>query len=53
MPYTIRKLNNLNLYSIKNPLTGKFQSYGSTLPKVRAKLRLLMYLEHKKYKPKH
>lgn len=41
MPYVIRKLRNQNLYSVKNKITGKVHSYGTTLQNAKAQVRLL------------
>lgn len=49
MPYTIRKIKNKNLLprreplvSVKNPITGKIYSYGTTKKKAERQLRLLI-----------
>lgn len=47
MPYQIRKIRGKDLYTVKNSNTGEFHSYGSTLEKAKAQVRLLQNLEEK------
>ena len=46
MPYTIRKLPNRRLYSVKGP--GRTFAKGTTLKKAKAQVRLLYLLENRK-----
>jgi hypothetical protein len=48
MPYLLRKVKGKNLYSVKNAITGKVHSKGTTKPKAEAQVRLLNMMEHKK-----
>lgn len=41
MPYVIKKIRNKDLYSVKNAVTGKIHSYGTTLERAQAQVRLL------------
>ena len=41
MPYVIRKVRGRNLYSVKNPVTGKVHSKATTKKKAQAQVRLL------------
>jgi hypothetical protein len=41
MPYVIRKVRGRNLYSVKNPVTGKIHSKATTKKKAEAQVRLL------------
>jgi hypothetical protein len=47
MPYTIRKIRNEKLYSVKNTITKKIHSKATTLSKAKAQVRLLEQLENK------
>jgi len=47
MPYTIRKIRNEKLYSVKNTITKKIHSKATTLSKAKAQVRLLEQLEKK------
>lgn len=46
MPYTIRKLPNRRLYTVKGP--GRTYAKGTTLKKAKAQIRLLYMIERKK-----
>ena len=48
MPYTIRKIRNEKLYSVKNTLTKKIHAKATTLSKAKSQVRLLEQLEKKK-----
>ena len=50
MPYQLRKIKNKNLYSVKNLLTGKYYSYGTSKKNAEAQIRLLHMIENKKLK---
>lgn len=41
MPIVIRKIRNKPLYSVKNALTGKIHSYGTSKKNALAQKRLL------------
>ena len=45
MPYAIRKLRNTNFYSVKNLVTGKVHSFGTTLAKAQRQVRALQFLD--------
>ena len=47
MPYTIRKIRNEKLYSVKNTLTKKIHSKATTLSKAKSQVRLLEKIEKK------
>ena len=48
MPYSIRKLPNKPLYRVRNKDTGEIHSYGTTLNKAKAQVRLLESLKKRK-----
>lgn len=45
MPYKSRKIKGKNLYKVYNSVTGKIHSYGTTLDKAKAQIRLLNSIE--------
>ena len=44
----MRKIKNKNAYTVKNAVTGKVYSYGSSYEKAVKQLRLLKMMENKK-----
>lgn len=44
-PWTLRKIANQNLYTVKNRLTGEVHSKGSTLTKAKMQVRILNHIE--------
>lgn len=47
MPYKISKVRGKDLYSVKNTATGAVHSYGTTMKKAKAQVRLLQSLDEK------
>lgn len=47
MPYSIRKNNNTNTYSVKNKITGEVLSKATTKDKAEKQVRLLHMIDSK------
>lgn len=47
MPFVIRKLPGKNLYRVTSANTGKVKSYGTTLKKAKAQVRLMYMMNSK------
>ena len=48
MPFTIRKLPKKNLYRVTSTKTGEVKSYGTTLKKAKAQVRLMYMMNARK-----
>ena len=46
MPYTVRKIKNQNLYSVKNAITGQIHSHHTSRANAKKQVRLLQAIDH-------
>jgi len=46
MPYIIQKVSH-NKYAVRNAITGKYHTYGSSLDRAKAQVRLLHMLKRR------
>ena len=46
MPYTVRKIKNQNLYSVKNAITGQIHSHHTSRANAKKQVKLLQAINH-------